>query len=115
MTKNTRLYKIETNLTNQQNNELLKNTSDEDQKYLTSLDIKVAVDLVNEQDFIETFMVINEINLEKLKVYFKKQNIKYDIQDITDYFIEDSEIEDISKFLEELTSDDIFKKLGIEI
>ena len=72
-----RVYKISTNLTNDENKELVRNISEEDSLLLSTLDIKVSVDLLDEEDKLTTIMVINLINLEKLKSYFYKIEIKF--------------------------------------
>lgn len=110
-----RLYKIETNLNGQQNSELLKNMSEEDSKYLTSLYFPVSVDLVNENGLIDTFLVANTINLEKLKRYFVEKNISVGIEDVTEFFTQEKDEQQLNKFFEALTSEDILKVLGVEI
>jgi hypothetical protein len=100
-----RVYKIETNLTNKENNNLLKNISDEDANILSSLDIKVSVDLLDESDKLTTIMVTNILNLEKLKEFFNRNNILTDIEDITDEFTN----------IDELDQNDILQKFGIEV
>jgi len=60
-------------------------------------------------------MVINLINLEKLKSYFYKIEIKFDIEDITEEFSKESDEEKLNDFLEELTTEDILKTFGVEI
>lgn len=100
-----RVYKIETNLTNNENSNLLKNISDEDANILSSLDIKVSVDLLDESDKLTTIMVTNILNLEKLKEFFKRNNISTEIEDITDEFTN----------IDELNQNDILQKFGIEV
>jgi hypothetical protein len=110
-----RVYKISTNLTNDENKELVRNISEEDSLLLSTLDIKVSVDLLDEEDKLTTIMVINLINLEKLKSYFYKIEIKFDIEDITEEFSKESDEEKLNDFLEELTTEDILKTFGVEI
>jgi hypothetical protein len=98
-----RVYKIETDLTTEKNNDILKNLSDEDSLLLRGLDIKTSVDLLNENNFLTTIMVTDIINLEKLKDYFTKIGVKYDIEDISDEF------EDITNINEE----EILNKFGL--
>lgn len=100
-----RVYKIETNLTNKENNNLLKNISDEDANILSSLDIKLSVDLLDESDKLTTIMVTNILNLEKLKEFFNRNSILTDIEDITDEFTN----------IDELDQNDILQKFGIEV
>lgn len=110
-----RVYKIDTNVTDEQNKELVKNISEEDANLLSSLDIKVSVDLLDEEDKLTTIMVTNIINLEKLKTYFSKNNILFEIEDITEEFTKETEEETLYQILEDLTSEDILKKFGVEI
>jgi len=110
-----RVYKIDTNVTDEQNKELVKNISEEDANLLSSLDIKVSVDLLDEEDKLTTIMVTNIINLEKLKTYFSKNNILFEIEDITEEFTQETEEEILYQILEDLTSEDILKKFGVEI
>jgi len=110
-----RIYKIDTNVTDEQNKELVKNISEEDANLLSSLDIKVSVDLLDEEDKLTTIMVTNIINLEKLKTYFSKNNILFEIEDITEEFTQETEEETLYQILEDLTSEDILKKFGVEI
>lgn len=98
-----RVYKIETNLTSEKNNDLLKNISEEDSLILRSLDISVSVDLLDENDNLTTVMVIDILNLEKLKEYFNRVGVQYDIEDISDEF------EDISN----INKDIILNKFGL--
>ena len=74
-----RVYKINTNLTSQQNKEIVKNISKEDVNFLATLDMKVSVDLLDEEDKLTTILVTNLINLEKLKTYFNKTNIEFGV------------------------------------
>lgn len=98
-----RVYKIETNLTSEKNNDLLKNISEEDSQLLRGLDIRVSVDLLDENDNLTTIMVIDILNLEKLKEYFNRFGVQYNIEDISDEF---EDIDNISK-------DIILNKFGL--
>ncbi len=110
-----RVYKLDTNLTDSQNRELLKNLSEEDSKFLTTLDMKVSVDLLNEEDELTTIMVCNVINLEKLKTFLTKNEISFDVEDITEEFTSETEEEKIFEVLEELSTEEILKKFGLEV
>jgi hypothetical protein len=109
-----RVYKISTNLTNEENKELVRNISEEDSLFLATLDIKVSVDLLDDEDKLTTVMVTNIINLEKLKSYFIKMKIYFDIEDITEEFSKETEEKKLNEFLEELTTEDILKTFGVE-
>jgi hypothetical protein len=110
-----RVYKLDTNLTDSQNRELLKSLSEEDSKFLTTLDMKVSVDLLNEEDELTTIMVCNVINLEKLKTFLTKNEISFDVEDITEEFTSETEEEKIFEVLEELSTEEILKKFGLEV
>lgn len=110
-----RVYKISTNLTDQENKDLVKNISEEDAKFLATLDIKVSVDLLDEDDKLTTVMVTNIINIEKLKTYFVKNNIIFEIEDITEYFSSETEEDKLVEIIEEISTEDILKTFGVEI
>jgi hypothetical protein len=110
-----RVYKIDTNLTDAQNKELVKNISEEDANFLSSLDIKVSVDLLDQNDKLTTIMVTNILNLEKLKTYFTKVNIDCQIEDITEHFTGEEDENIVTKILEDLTYEDILKSFGVQI
>jgi hypothetical protein len=110
-----RVYKISTNLTDQENKDLVKNISEEDANFLSTLDIKVSVDLLDEDDKLTSVMVTNIINIEKLKIYFVKNNITFDVEDITEYFSSEEEEEKLKEILEDLSTEDILKTFGVEI
>jgi hypothetical protein len=110
-----RVYKISTNLTDQENKDLVKNISEEDANFLSTLDIKISVDLLDEDDKLTSVMVTNIINIEKLKIYFVKNNITFDVEDITEYFSSEEEEEKLKEILEDLSTEDILKTFGVEI
>lgn len=110
-----RVYKIDTNLTDSQNKNLLKGISDEDANFLTTLDIKVSVDLLNEEDELTTVMVCNVLNLEKLKTFLVKNKIQFEIEDITLEFTNETDDDKITEILEGLTTEIILAKFGIEV
>jgi len=91
-----RVYLINTNLTEESNKDLTKNLSEKDQQIMLDLDLKLSVDLVNENNFITSVVVCNQINLEKMKEFFKSNNVEVDIQDATDLFVtETTEVDDL--------------------
>lgn len=110
-----RVYKISTNLTNEQNTELVKNIAEEDANFLATLDIKVSVDLLDEEDKLTTIMVANIITVEKLKTFFLKSLIEYDVEDVTEFFSREEDEDLLTKYLEDLTTEDILKTFGVEI
>ncbi len=110
-----KVYNLKTNLTDKQNKELLKSLSDDDVKFLSELEMVASVDLLDEDDLLNTVMVINTLNLEKLKVYLKKAEIIYELEDITSEFTEETDLDKVKEELEQLTTEDILKKFGIEV
>mgnify|MGYP001385490915 CR=1 FL=1 len=109
-----KVWKLQTNLTDSQNKEILKNISQEDSNLLSSLDISLSVDLLDENEMLHTIMVANIITVEKLKLYLNKLDIEYDFSDITDIFTEGIEDEKIAEVLSDLTTELVLKKFGIE-
>jgi hypothetical protein len=110
-----RVYKLDTNLTDSQNKELLKNLTDEESILLSSLDIKTSVDLLNEDDELTTVMICNVINIEKLKIFLTKKEISFDVEDITEEFTSETEEEKILESLEDISAEEILKKFGLEV
>lgn len=102
-----RVYLINTNLTEETNKSLLKNISEDDQKLMIGLDLKLSVDLVNENNFITSVVVCNQINLEKMKEFFKSNNVEVDIQDATDLFVTELGLTEVDDLIEE----DIVEKM----
>ena len=102
-----RVYLINTNLTEESNKELTKNLSEKDQQTMLDLDLKLSVDLVNESNFITSVVVCNQINLEKMKEFFKSNNVEVDIQDATDLFVTELGLTEVDDLIEE----DIVEKM----
>jgi hypothetical protein len=100
-----KVWIIDTNLTEETNKELSKNLTEKDQSIMLDLDLKLSVDLVNENNFITSVVVCNQLNIEKLKDFFKNNNVVFEIQDSTDLFTNnDTKVDD-------LIEDDIFQKM----
>jgi hypothetical protein len=102
-----RVYLINTNLTEESNKDLTKNLSEKDQQTMLDLDLKLSVDLVNENNFITSVVVCNQINLEKMKEFFKSNNVEVDIQDATDLFVTELGLTEVDDLIEE----DIVEKM----
>jgi hypothetical protein len=100
-----RVYLINTNLTEETNKNLNNNLSEKDQQAMLDLDLKLSVDLVNENNFITSVVICNQINLEKMKEFFKNNNVDVDIQDATDLFVNEN------KDVEDLIEEDIVEKM----
>ncbi len=111
--KKMRVYKLSTDLTTEKNRQLSLNLSDEDMDYLSTLDMGVSVDLLDENETITTIMVSNSINIEKIKFFLSNNNVIFEVEDITEIFASDEEEDVISEKIESLTQEDIFEKFGI--
>lgn len=98
-----RVYVITTDLTVEANKELTKNLSEKNQQIMLELDLKLSVDLVNEEDKITSVIICNQLNLEKMKDFFKNINVNFTIDDATDLFIKDESVVD------ELIEEDIIE------
>lgn len=98
-----RVYVITTDLTVEANKELTKNLSEKDQQIMLELDLKLSVDLVNEEDKITSVIICNQLNLEKMKDFFKNINVNFTIDDATDFFIKDE------SSVDELIEEDIIE------
>ena len=92
---------ITTDLTENQNKNLIKNLSDDDQKIMSELDLKISVDLIDDEDHITSVMVCNQIDIEKIKDFLTRNNVKWDVEDGTNLF----------ENIEELTEENIIEKM----
>ena len=92
---------ITTDLTENQNKNLIKNLSEDDQKIMSELDLKISVDLIDDEDHITSVMVCNQIDIEKIKDFLTRNNVKWDVEDGTNLF----------ENIEELTEENIIEKM----
>jgi hypothetical protein len=90
-----RVYVLTTGLTEQLNRDLINNLNEEDQKLMIDLDFKLSVDLVNESNNITSVIICNQINIEKMKSFLSKNNVEFTIEDATDIFTSDKNIDDL--------------------
>ena len=79
--------------------------TDEDHDLMMSLDLDISVDVL-EDDKITSFMVCNELNLEKIKSVLFKYNVEFEAVDTTDFFVNDEVT------IDELSDDYIYEKIG---
>lgn len=100
-----KVWKIKTNLTEDDNKKLMSSMNDDDHDLMMGLDINLSVDVLDE-DKITTFMVCNDLNLEKIKSLLFKYNVEFEVDDTTDFFVND----DIT--IDELSDDYIYEKIG---
>lgn len=90
-----RVYVLTTGLTEQLNRDLISNLNEEDQKLMIDLDFKLSVDLVNESNNITSVIICNQINIEKMKSFLSKNNVEFTIEDATEIFTSDKNIDDL--------------------
>ena len=100
-----KVWKVKTNLTEDQNKKMMSSMTDEDHDLMMSLDLDLSVDVL-EDDKITSFMVCNELNLEKIKSVLFKYNVEFEIVDTTDFFV-NGEVT-----IEELSDEYIYEKIG---
>jgi hypothetical protein len=100
-----KVWKIKTNLTEDENKKLMSSMTDEDHDLMMSLDLDLSVDVL-EDDKITSFMVCNDLNLEKIKSVLFKYNVVFEVVDTTDFFVSDQVT------IDELSDDYIYEKIG---
>lgn len=100
-----KVWKVKTNLTQDENKKLMSSMTDEDHDLMMSLDLDLSVDVL-EDDKITSFMVCNELNLEKIKSVLFKYNVEFETVDTTDFFV-NGEVT-----IEELSDEYIYEKIG---
>ena len=101
-----KVWKIKTNLTEQENKQLLSKMSDDDNELMTTLELKLSVDVI-ENETITSFVVCNELNLEKLKSLLINHDVEFNVEDTTEFFVSN----EVS--VDELSDEHIYEKLGI--
>ena len=100
-----KVWKVKTNLTEDENKKLMSSMTDEDHDLMMSLDLDLSVDVL-EDDKITSFMVCNELNLEKIKSVLFKYNVIFETVDTTDFFVSDKVT------IDELSDEYIYEKIG---
>ena len=100
-----KVWKVKTNLTEDENKKMMSSMTDEDHDLMMSLDLDISVDVL-EDDKITSFMVCNELNLEKIKSVLFKYNVEFEAVDTTDFFVNDEVT------IDELSDDYIYEKIG---
>ena len=103
-----KVVKIKTDLTPERNEEILINLTPEDKLLLSDLELYTAFDQVDE-NLIISYLVGNDINIEKVKQHLTKFEVNYKLEDITDKFVSDDSVESIDILLK-LTPEDIINK-----
>lgn len=91
-----KIFEIKTDLTTDKNSEFIKSLGEEDRKEIMDLDLDLGVDVVKE-DLITSYIVCNDLNIEKMKEVLKKHGIQYEVEDVTSQIVSDAlPIEDVS-------------------
>ncbi len=102
-----KIFEIKTDLTTSKNAEFIKNLNDDDRKEILELDLDLGVDVVKE-DIITSYIICNDLNIEKMKEVLKKHGIQYGIDDVTEKLVSDA------LPIEEVTDEHILEKFDPE-
>jgi len=101
-----KVWKVTTELTEDENKKLMSSMSEDEHQLMMNLELDLSVDVL-EDDKVTSFVICNELNLEKLKSLLMNHNVKFSIVDTTDFFIDDQ------TNIEDLSEDSIYEKLGV--
>lgn len=93
-----KIFEVCTNLTVQKNLDFIQSLNEEDRKQILDLDLDLGVDVVKE-DIITSYIICNELNMEKMKEVLKKHEIEYEVSDVTSQVVSDAK--PIDQILEE--------------
>ena len=93
-----KIFEVCTNLTVQKNTEFIQSLNEEDRQQILNLDLDLGVDVVKE-DIITSYIICNDLNMEKMKEVLKKHEIEYEVSDVTSQVVSDAK--PIDKILEE--------------
>ena len=100
-----KVWKIKTNLTEEQNKKFVSELTPDDQNLMAGLDLDLSIDLL-EENTITSFMICNDLNLEKIKSLMFKYGVEFEVEDETEFFTGDNVTVD------ELTDEYIYGKIG---
>jgi hypothetical protein len=98
-----KIFEVQTNLTVQKNSEFIQNLNEEDRQQILELDLDLGVDVVKE-DIITSYIICNDLNIEKMKEVLKKHEIQYEINDVTSQVVSDA------KPIDQILEEDILQK-----
>jgi hypothetical protein len=93
-----KIFEVKTNLTTQKNSEFIQNLNEEDRQQILDLELDLGVDVVKE-DIITSYIICNDLNIEKMKDVLRKHEIEYEVSDVTSQVV--SEAKPIDQILEE--------------
>ena len=83
---------------NIRNTEFIQSLNEEDRQEILDLELNLGVDVVKE-DLITSYIVCDDINIEKMKEVLKKHEVKFEISDVTSQVVSDAK--PIDQILEE--------------
>jgi hypothetical protein len=91
-----KIFEVKTDLTTEKNADFLKSLGEQDRQEIIDLDLDLGVDVVKE-NLITSYIVCNDLNIEKMKEVLKKHGIQYEVEDVTSQVVSDAlPIEDLS-------------------
>ena len=93
-----KIFEVCTNLTVQKNTAFIQSLNEEDRQQILNLDLDLGVDVVKE-DIITSYIICNDLNMEKMKEVLKKHEIEYEVSDVTSQVVSDAK--PIDQILEE--------------
>jgi hypothetical protein len=93
-----KIFEIATDLTVQRNSEFIQSLNEEDRQEILDLELNLGVDVVKE-DLITSYIVCDDINIERMKEVLKKHEVKFEISDVTSQVVSDAK--PIDQILEE--------------
>ncbi len=102
-----KIFQMRTSLTVQKNAELLKDMSDEDRQEILELGLTMGVDIVKE-GIITSYIVCDDLSIEKMKSILKKKEIECEISDVT------SQVVSEGKTIDQVGEKDILEKFDIK-
>jgi hypothetical protein len=101
-----KIFEVRTSLTVQKNAEFLKDINEEDRQEILDLDLNMGVDIVKEGT-ITSYIICNDLNIEKMKGILKKNEIEYEVNDVT------SQVVSEGKTIDQVVEEDLLKKFSI--
>ena len=102
-----KIFEVKTNLTVQKNSEFIQSLNEEDRNQILEMDLELGVDVVKE-DLITSYIICNDLNIEKMKEVLNKHQIEHEVSEVTSQLVSDT------KTIEEITGEDILQKFDTE-
>lgn len=98
-----KIFEVNTNLTVQKNTEFSQKLNEEDRQEILDLDLDLGVDIVKD-DIITSYIICDDINMEKMKQVLKKHEITYEVNDVTNTIVSDE------KTIDTVTAEELLEK-----